>query len=48
MLKTDALKAQKILDAGLYEAPPEPDAIVLESATAVEEQAFRSCGFQYV
>ncbi|MBO5567381.1 MAG: leucine-rich repeat protein [Clostridia bacterium] len=48
LLEADALKTQKILDAGLYEAPPEPDAIVPESATVVEEQAFQSCGFQYV
>lgn len=48
LLTADALKTQKILDAGLYEAPQEPDAILPESLTAVEEQAFRSCGFQYV
>ena len=48
LLNADALKTQKILDAGLYDAPPEPDAILPESATAVEEQTFRSCGFEYV
>ena len=48
LLNANALKTQKILDAGLFEAPPETDAILPESATAVEEQAFQSCGFQYV